>query len=130
MVNEPMLKTALDETDALIKHLVEHPNTPPTIAVKLIQRFTTSNPSPDYVKDVATAFTTGTYEGIGSGEYACLKATIAAVLLHPTARSPILDMDPSHGTIREPFLKLLNFMRAMEYTSDGRCVGVLSQWFR
>ena len=50
---------AMHETDALLDHLFFHPNTPPFIAHRLIQRMTTSNPSPKYVKAVATAFSTG-----------------------------------------------------------------------
>ena len=58
---------AMHETDALIDHLFFHPNTPPFIAHRLIQRMTTSNPSPKYVKAVATAFTTGTQSHAESG---------------------------------------------------------------
>ena len=52
---------ALYETEALLEHLFLHPNTAPFIAHRLIQRMTTSNPSPKYVKAVATAFSTGTH---------------------------------------------------------------------
>ena len=44
------------EEDALVDHLFEHENTPPFIAHALLQRFTTSNPSPSYIKTVADAF--------------------------------------------------------------------------
>ena len=47
------------ETEALLDHLFFHPNTAPFIAHRLIQRMTTSNPSPTYVKAVSTAFSTG-----------------------------------------------------------------------
>ena len=67
-----LVPAALDaayETEALIDHLVTHPNTAPFIAHRLIQRFTTSNPSPRYVRAVADAFTTGTYEGVVYGDH-------------------------------------------------------------
>ena len=51
--------STMDEIDALIEHLVEHKNTPPFVAHRLIQRFTSSNPSPRYVEVVAEAFRRG-----------------------------------------------------------------------
>ena len=44
------------EEDALIDHLFEHANTPAFVAHALLQRLTSSNPSPVYVKRVADAF--------------------------------------------------------------------------
>jgi cullin-associated NEDD8-dissociated protein 1 len=113
-------RPAQNENDALIDHLFEHPNTPPFIALRLIQRFVSSNPSPRYVKAVATAFKTGTYSNgltttFGVGVFGDLAATIAAVLLDPEARSTTLDADPTHGKLREPLLKVVHFLRAMEY---------------
>lgn len=55
------------DIDGLLDHLHNHGNTPPFIARNLIQRFTISNPSPQYIRDVAQAFIDGTYEGTGSG---------------------------------------------------------------
>ena len=55
----------------------------------LIQRFTTSNPSPRYVEAVANAFRNGSFVdawsgeafGGGGGQYGDLAATTAAILL-------------------------------------------------
>jgi len=111
---------ALHETNALIDNLLEHDNTAPFVATRLIQRLVTSNPSPRYVKSVATAFRTGTYDDhMFSGEYGDLSATVAAVLLDREARSPELDADLSHGQVREPLLKVLHMMRSMDYTSKA-----------
>ena len=56
------------EVEAALDHYFYHDNTAPFIAYRLIQRLTTSNPNPRYVKAVATAFRTGKYDGdIGSG---------------------------------------------------------------
>ena len=54
-----MCAQAMYETEALLDHLFFHPNTAPFITHRLIQRLTTSNPSPKYVKAVSTAFSTG-----------------------------------------------------------------------
>ena len=104
--------------EAALDHYFYHDNTAPFIAYRLIQRFTTSNPSPRYVKAVATAFRAGSYENIGSGWVSCflshssltltnlihlsfpfrqygdLAATIAAVLLDSEAASVNLDANP------------------------------------
>jgi hypothetical protein len=47
-------------------------------------------------------------------KYGDLAATIAAVLLHPEARSVALDANPFKGGVREPLLKLMALMRGME----------------
>ena len=81
---------------------------------------TTSNPSPRYVRTVVEAFRTGTYDGVTySGKYGCLAATTAAILMDREARSPEVMMDPHHGLLREPILKVLHFMRAMGFASKG-----------
>ena len=104
-----------NEMDALFDHLVYHNTTAPFVAKFLIQKFTTSNPSPRYTEAVATAFRAGRYETFGSGEYGDLSATVAAILLDREARSPVLELDTSHGMLREPVLKLAHVMRAFEF---------------
>ena len=110
------------ETDAVIDHLISHPNTAPFVSKQLIQHLGISNPSPRYVESVATAFKTGTYvsNGItfGDGTLSDLKATVAAILLDREATSNTLDADPSYGGIKEPIIKVLQFMRAMGYVNS------------
>ena len=91
-----------------------HDNTAPFIAIRLIQRFTTSNPNPSYVKAVAEAFQTGEYGDFGSGKYGDMEATIAAVLLEPEARSTVLRADPFIGGVNEPLLRVTTLMRSMD----------------
>jgi len=113
------LRDAELEVEALLDHLVHHPNTAPFLARQLIQRFVTSNPSPRYVEAVAAAFTEGKHGGKSySGRYADLGAAVAAVLLDAEARSPVLDLDPTHGQYREPLLKVIHFMRALELRTE------------
>jgi len=97
------LKVALDTLDA-------HPNTAPFISRQLIQRLVTSNPSPDYVRAVASVFVNN-----GAGRRGDLKEVVKAILLHPEAR---LRNDAS-GKLREPVLRLSAFMRAFPHTSDS-----------
>ena len=107
------------ETEALFDHLLFHPNTPPFVSFHFTQRFGISNPTPRYVRSVADAFKSGKYQShgidFGTGTYGDLEATIAAVLLDREARSIVLDSDPIHGSLREPILKVLAFLRATEF---------------
>jgi uncharacterized protein (DUF1800 family) len=126
------MRDAEYETEAVLDHLFFHDNVAPFVAFRLIQRFTTSNPSPRYIEVVATAFKTGTYGGkiygqgtarvFGNGDtrvvgsYGDLGATVAAVLLDREARMPVLDADPTHGQMREPLLKIYHLLRSMDFT--------------
>jgi uncharacterized protein (DUF1501 family)/uncharacterized protein (DUF1800 family) len=116
------LATHEQEIESLLEHLFEHNNTAPFVSYRLIQRMVTSNPSPRYMKSVVAAFRTGTYAGrTFSGKYGDLEATINAILLDEEARSTILEADPTHGLLREPIVKVMHLLRAMEYQSiDGR----------
>ena len=116
---EGTVRDAMYETDAVIEHFFKHPNCPPFIAYRFIQRFVTSNPSPRYVDICATAFAEGSYDGIGSGKYGDLSALIAAILLDREARNTLLDADPSHGQLREPLLKVIHMLRSMEAAPRG-----------
>ena len=103
------------ETEAVLDHLFFHDNTAPFVAYRMIQRMTTSNPSPRYIKAVATAFATGkTPYKTYSGKYGDMAATVAMVLMDREASSAVLDADPNHGLLREPLLKVLHLMRSME----------------
>jgi len=119
-------RAAYEEVEAVLDHLVHHANTPAFLGKRLIQRFTTSNPSAWYVKDVADAFRTGTYNGtVFSGQHGDLAATVAAILLHPEARGQQAGgVAAAVGKLREPMLKILHFLRSMEYSNgdDGPAV--------
>ena len=116
--HEKNTRDAKYEVDALIDHIYTHKNVPPFLATWLINRFITSNPSPRYVNEVSKAFKYGKYKNITcSGKYGDLKASVYALLLDREARSSILDMDPSHGKMKEPLLKIYNIMRSLKYKS-------------
>lgn len=117
-----LLPHARHETEALLTHLFEHHNTAPFLALRLIQRMVSSNPSPRYIQTVAAAFTTGSYDAPGlsfSGRYGDLAAMTAAVLLDQEARSATLMADSQHGSLREPLLKVIQLMRSMEFKSKN-----------
>ena len=117
----PELRDAHYETDAGLDQYFYHRNTAPFLAIRFTQRLGISNPSPRYVKSIATAFRSGTYvdneSGIrfGSGSYGDLSALVAAALLDNEARSVVLDADPTYGSVLEPFLKFLRVMRSLDF---------------
>lgn len=105
------LKIALDT-------LFNHPNVGPFIGKQLIQRLVTSNPSPQYVARVTAAFNDN-----GAGKRGDMKAVWKAVLLDTEARS--VSTAASAGKVREPVVRLANFMRAFNATSkSGRYMGI------
>lgn len=120
---DPTQRDALYETDAIIQHFVDHPNTAPFISTKLIQHLVTSNPSPRYVKAVADAFSSGSYtsggQTFGKGNYGDMEACIAAILLDSEARSSTLDDDAIHGRAREPLLKIMHMFRSMNLSTES-----------
>lgn len=44
-----------------------------------------------------------------------MKAVVAAILLDQEATANTLDADPTYGGIKEPIIKVLQFLRSMEY---------------
>ncbi len=95
-----------------INILFNHPSCPPFICKQLIQRFTTSNPSPAYVGRVSAVFINN-----GSGVRGDLKAVLRAILLDPEARDPASLSNPVFGKVREPYLRTVNLARAFNAVS-------------
>lgn len=101
--------------DMALDHIFDHPNVPPFVARQLIQRFTMSNPPPDYVERVATAFADGRYVAaddrqFGNGQRGDLQATLAAILLDESLGTMAVE----NGKIREPILRFAHWARAFE----------------
>ena len=112
---------AMQETEAVVDYLLYHTNTGPFVAFHLLQRFGISNPTPRFVTKVSNAFRTGRHQEndirFGSGQYGDLEATMAAIVLDSDVSSSVSDLDPFTGSLREPILKVVGFMRAMEFQS-------------
>jgi uncharacterized protein (DUF1800 family) len=90
-----------EELDLVLDALVAHSGTAPYVAKRLIQRFVTSNPSPDYVERVAGAF----------GATGDMVAVMRAILLDEEARNPTVMSDPGFGKFKEPVLQLTAILR-------------------
>lgn len=107
--------------NAVLDSLMAHPNTAPFIGKQLIQQLVTSNPSPAYVRRVATAFSTGRSGAFGTGQRGDLRATVAAVLLDAEARAPVPGA--TAGRLREPVQLFAGMLRALNGRSDGDALG-------
>jgi uncharacterized protein (DUF1800 family) len=103
--------SAQKSLDDALDHLAKHANVAPFISRQLIQRFTTSNPSPAYVRAVANKFNDN-----GAGVRGDFKAVLKEVLLNPEARL----RSGTSGKVREPVLRLSAFMRAFPHESKSK----------
>lgn len=65
----PSARDSVHETDAVLDTMFYHPSHPPFLAIRMIQRFGFSNPTPDFIRRVATAYSTGSFGQYGSGKY-------------------------------------------------------------
>lgn len=107
------IQTALDT-------IFGHPNVAPFISRLLIQRFTQSDPSPQYIENVATAFETGRFtaqggRNFGGGVRGDLQATLAAILLDPSIfEDPAAGTTVTSGKVREPILRFTHWARAFD----------------
>ncbi len=97
-----------EELDMVLDALVAHSGTAPYVAKRLIQRFVTSNPSPDYIERVAGAF----------GKTGDLTAVIRAILLDDEARNPTVMNDSMTGKFKEPVLRLTAMLRLYQAYSS------------
>ncbi len=89
-----------------LNRIADHPSVAPFLSRQLIQRFVTSNPSPDYIERVATVFNNN-----GNNVRGDLAAVLQAILMDPEARAaPSADF----GKLREPVLRMTAAWRALE----------------
>lgn len=107
---------AAESITRTLDHLMSHKNIGPFVGRQIIQRFTTSEPSPAYVKRVATAFNQGRFTlpnstEVGTGIKGDLMATLAAVLFDPENRPGRAMWRADYGKVREPVIRLTNWAR-------------------
>jgi uncharacterized protein (DUF1800 family) len=123
-VTIPANTPAAQSIDTALDTLFNHPNTAPFFARQLIQRFVTSNPSPQYVQNVTAAFETGYFQlpngrNVGSLQRGDMRAVIAAVLLDDEARLPASLANPDFGKVREPVIRFTHWARIADLNSTS-----------
>lgn len=96
----------------LLDGLFNHSNVPPFVCKQLIQRLVTSNPSPAYVRRVASAFVNN-----GNGVRGDMKAVIRAILTDSEARDDSKVNSNTFGKVREPLVRVAQWARAFNVTS-------------
>jgi uncharacterized protein (DUF1800 family) len=99
------LKIALDT-------IFNNVNVAPFLCKQLIQRLVTSNPSPAYVGRCSAIFVNN-----GSGVRGDLAAVVRTILLDAEARDINSASSATFGKIREPVIRMTNWMRAFGATS-------------
>lgn len=110
LLNGEVMPANLNAADGLkfaLDNIFNHPNVGPFISKQLIKKLVTSNPSPEYVKRVATVFNDN-----GLGVRGDLGAVVKAILLDTEARSGQLEKPETYGKLKEPIIRLANLWRA------------------
>lgn len=110
--------SAEDNLQQALDNIFHHPNLGPFLALRLIQRLVTSNPSPAYVQRVAAVFDDDNGAAAG-GQRGQLGAVVRAILLDAEAREPQTSACSSAasgcvGKLREPLLRIIQLFRAMD----------------
>jgi uncharacterized protein (DUF1800 family) len=110
----PAGQDGLQDIEAAVDFLFNHPNVGPFIGRQLIQRLVTSNPSPAYVARVSASF-----NGADGGVRGDMQAVLRAILLDPEALAQPGSY-PAMGKLREPMLRALSLLRQFGVSSpDG-----------
>lgn len=103
-------QAGMQDITQAIEHLGTHDNAAPFICKSLIKFLTTSNPSPNYVQDVATVFNPAAPNNF--------QAVISTILLHPEARNCNISNTYTFGKLREPIVRYLNFLKAFQISPN------------
>lgn len=109
-VTIPAGQTGERDLEMALDNIFHHPNVGPFLAIRMIQRLVASNPSPEYVARVASAFNDN-----GFGVRGDLAAVVRAILLDPEARNGVPT--ETGGKLKEPLLRLTQLWRAYDARS-------------
>ncbi len=107
-------QTGVEDITEALDHLFAHPNVGPFISSRLIQFLVKSNPSPAYIKRVATVFNDN-----GKGVRGDMKATVRAILIDPEARDCSWLEDETVGKMKEPWLRIMQLWQAFDAHNNG-----------
>jgi uncharacterized protein (DUF1800 family) len=108
----PAGQTGDQDLAMALDNIFNHDNVGPFLATRLIERLTTSNPSPQYVERVARVFNDN-----GQGIRGDLGAVVKAILLDAEARSN--SNSDTDGKIKEPLIRLTQLFKAYNATSQS-----------
>jgi len=103
----PAGQSAEKDLDDALDNIANHPNVGPFIVKHLITKLVTSNPSPEYVRDVVQVFNSN-----ANSERGNLGSTIKALLMHREAREGHLSNPQIFGKAKEPLMRVTQLWRA------------------
>ena len=114
-VTMPPGHTAREDLEAGLLNIFQHPNVGPFVSLRLIQKLTTSNPSPGYISRVA-----GVFNNNGGGVRGDLRAVVRAILEDTeagnAATGPAPALASTQGHLREPVVYSMALLRALGAT--------------
>ncbi len=110
----PAGQSGMTDINQAIDVLYNHPNVGPFIGLRLIQQLVKSNPTPQYINRVATAFNNN-----GQGIRGDMKAVIHAILTDPEARDEIWISDLNAGKLRQPLERITQLFTAFDLTTPS-----------
>lgn len=102
-------QSAASDLEQSLDVIFNHPNVGPFVCRSLIQRLVTSNPSPGYVYRCSQAF-----DNNGAGVRGDMAAVVRTILLDYEARSTTVAARNDAGHLREPVVRILALMRAVD----------------
>jgi len=113
----PAGQTGEQDLQMALDNIFNHPNVGPFLAKQLIQKMTSSNPSPAYVARVATVFNND-----GTGTRGNLAAVVRAILLDSEARAPITANNINTASkMKEPIMRIIHLWRNFDaFAGNGR----------
>ena len=112
----PAGQTGLEDIEQAVDVLFNHPNVGPFLAKTMIQHMVKSNPSPEYVRRVASIFNDN-----GNGIRGDLKAFTTAILTDPEARECLYIDEPTNGKLIQPVERFITLFKAFDLkTPSGK----------
>ena len=108
----PNGQNGTEDVEDAITIIFNHQNVAPFVALRLIQRMVKSNPSPQYISDIAAVFNND-----GTGTKGNMGAVVKALLLHDEARECSYQMDDANSKLKEPLMRYTQFARAVDKTN-------------
>ncbi len=102
----------VDEIEDALDAIFNHENVGPFIGMRLIQQLVKSNPTPSYIKRIATVFNDN-----GTGVRGDMKAVIKAILLDPEARNCDWIEHPENGKLIQPIERFTTLFKAFDVFS-------------
>lgn len=116
-------QTGEEEVQATLDALMTHDSMAPFLSRLLIQRLTSSNPSPAYLRRVSRVWNAARENPDHLGQ------VVRAILLDPESLNREPD-DPFHGKVREPMVRFVALARAFSMGDLGTTFNASPSTFR